>query len=286
MPNPDLAQQGRVIGTAINNMGNYSAQAAARANNISFASQSAQGAFNQGSANIANALGTDRLAEQYAFNSAQSTGANNFTEYMWDKSAAFNREMLEKQMEFNAEQAKINREWQEQMRATAYQTAVKDMETAGLNPILAVTGGGIQTGAGSGGAASASLPQMSGAQGAMASGGLLNGIAASEGNFQGQMEYMGGMLGLVSMVMSGFSSALKGLGSLGDFGEGLGNALADILKDDGKTFADSWDKAMDDVKNKPYYGMDIEAIRGGSGEGARAGKDRKNFIPFMLPRNK
>ena len=43
---------------------------------------------------------------------------------------------------FNAEQAQINREWQEKMRATQYQTAVEDMQKAGLNPMLAYQQGG------------------------------------------------------------------------------------------------------------------------------------------------
>lgn len=222
---------GKTIGTGIQNLSNYTAQAAARANGVSFASQAAQGAFNQASANLANTLGSERMAEQYAFNAAGANNANSFSEYMWDKSAAFNREMLQAQMDFNANQAKIQRDWQEKMRATAYQTAVKDMETAGLNPILAATGGGI-SGAYGGTGANAMIgatPQMTAAQGAMASGGLLNGIAASEGNFQGQMEYMGGMLGLISAVFSGFSSAMKGLGSLGDLGESLGSALGEAL---------------------------------------------------------
>lgn len=241
---------GKTIGTGIQNLSNYTAQAAARANGVSFASQAAQGAFNQASANLANTLGSERMAEQYAFNAAGANNANSFSEYMWDKSAAFNREMLQAQMDFNANQAKIQRDWQEKMRATAYQTAVKDMETAGLNPILAATGGGI-SGAYGGTGANAMIgatPQMTAAQGAMASGGLLNGIAASEGNFQGQMEYMGGMLGLISAVFSGFSSAMKGLGSLGDLGESLGSALGEALSqhtNNNNNSGDFWDN----VKN-------------------------------------
>lgn len=43
---------------------------------------------------------------------------------------------------YNAQQAAINRSWQEYMRATQYQTAVKDMQAAGLNPMLAYSQGG------------------------------------------------------------------------------------------------------------------------------------------------
>lgn len=43
---------------------------------------------------------------------------------------------------YNAQQAAINRNWQEYMRATQYQTAVSDMIKAGLNPMLAYQQGG------------------------------------------------------------------------------------------------------------------------------------------------
>lgn len=44
--------------------------------------------------------------------------------------------------------ARENRQWQEHMRATQYQTAVSDLKAAGLNPMLAYTQGGAGTPAG------------------------------------------------------------------------------------------------------------------------------------------
>ena len=51
----------------------------------------------------------------------------------------------EKQMKFNAEQATINRNWQEQMANTAHQREVKDLLAAGLNPVLSSGGNGAAT---------------------------------------------------------------------------------------------------------------------------------------------
>lgn len=220
---------GQTIGNAINNIANYSGQAAARANGVSQAAQSAQGAFNSGQASIANSIGDQRLASQYGFNSGQAAMANQFTSDMWDKSAAWNEMMWERMAEFNHNEAKIAREWQEKMMNTAYQRATADMRAAGLNPILAATSG-IDTSTGGGAVASVGGASMSSAQGAMANGGLLQGNMASESSYSGQMEYLSGTLGLISAVVGGISSAMKGLGSLGDIGKGFGEAIGDILK--------------------------------------------------------
>ena len=50
-----------------------------------------------------------------------------------------------KQMQFNADQAQLQRDWEEYMSNTSYQRAVKDMQEAGLNPALALGQGGAST---------------------------------------------------------------------------------------------------------------------------------------------
>ncbi|AXH76849.1 MAG: DNA pilot protein [Microviridae sp.] len=78
------------------------------------------------------------------YNSAQAQRQMDFQERMYTDSKAYNHQ-----------EAQNNLQFQERMSATSYQRAVRDMEAAGLNPMLAYSQGGASTPHGGGGSITA-----------------------------------------------------------------------------------------------------------------------------------
>ena len=244
------------LGNALQQIGTYSQNAAARANAISAASQSAQGNFNQASADTANALNLGAMQNQYGYNTAMMQAANNYNTAAWERAAAWNEEMWQRQADFNAKEAQKQREWQTEMANTQYQRAIGDMEKAGLNPILAVTGGGVGTQVPGGAVASAGSASMSGASSAQTSGGLLGANAASEGNYSGQMEQMGTTLALLGAIFAGISSAADAANGLGPVGEKVIDTITDELTTNVKAMPKevykTWKQGLENKKDSSY----------------------------------
>lgn len=86
--------------------------------------------------------------EATASSNWQASTANNTAMNAWRDAATF-----------NAEQARIQREWEEKMANSVYQRTVADMKKAGINPILAAGMGLGTASVGSGASASVSNPQ-------------------------------------------------------------------------------------------------------------------------------
>lgn len=158
------------------------------------------------------------------FNVSQSQGGT-----MGTAAAAmeFNREMMEKQQAYNAEEAQKNRDWQKMMSDTSYQRAVQDMVKAGINPILAASNGGAAMGSGgqaASGMASGMPEQFN------SSSGYGENSAYSVSNWGLQLEALGQSL---STIFGGLFD-LSGLGgnlSLDNISNSIINSAKTVMKD-------------------------------------------------------
>lgn len=98
-------------------------------------------------------LGTAALIGLMLGGSALSAGANVASTAITNKKNidlmreqnAFNSAEAQKARLFNAEEAQKQRDYETMMSNTAYQRSVSDMESAGINPIMAASAGGAGT---------------------------------------------------------------------------------------------------------------------------------------------
>lgn len=115
-----------------------------------------------------------------------------------DVARQFSAGQQTKAEQFNANQAQLNRDFQNQQTSTAYQRAMADMKTAGLNPILAYRQGGAGSGAGgqgSVGPVSGPMASVGNASSSAASSGIPGSASASVGAGHAPVAALQGALG-------------------------------------------------------------------------------------------
>ena len=78
-------------------------------------------------------------------NTIQAMTANRLQNSQWEFANAMNQYQAAKANEINLQAVTSARQWQREMRQTAYQDTVKDLQAAGLNPILAASRGATAT---------------------------------------------------------------------------------------------------------------------------------------------
>lgn len=86
-------------------------------------------------------LDNPQAHEVYEISRYQQEQNNQFNKMMAEKQMDFQKSSAREAMDFNHREAELNRNWQAMMSNTAHQREVKDLVSAGLNPILSATGG-------------------------------------------------------------------------------------------------------------------------------------------------
>lgn len=204
----------------------------------------------QASQSASHVYGTEasNRATQAAYN------ANSAANAAWEKAAAY-----------NAEQAAINRAWQEKMANTVYQRTIADMKKAGINPVLAAS-----MGLGTAGSNSGATAQMGNPMSYMA-----NTYADSESASQSHGSSWSESISGIAYLADALKGLAQGMTSTMNFNIAL-NGLKELWSDD-KTTGDG--KTVGEHKSNGDYDLTIpEIFKKGLTSPKELLKDSLNYI--------
>lgn len=162
-----------------------------------------------------------------------------------------NQRLAENNNEFNAAEAKKNRDWQAEMSNTAKQREVEDLKKAGLNRLLAANGGASTPG---GGAASGSPATMQNElEGAITSAREAQALkmagdkqAEEIGNLRESRKLMGAQAEKARVE----TQTLRGDAARSGIMEGIYNKLSEAYNSTSKSFKDTREGKFEDMWDK------------------------------------
>lgn len=161
-----------------------------------------------------------------------------------------NLQISQENSAFNAAQAQKQMDFQERMSGSAYQRAVQDMKSAGLNPMLAYSQGGASSPSGAAGSAVQPAPMQNTALAGMSAAAQVASTMNTQANTRVQESQAKVNEVEARLKEQDIQKSISSSGHL--------DALKDQVRQEMKSFEDRWEKIKNELglKRNEYYTSD------------------------------